>query len=230
MRAMILAAGKGERMRPLTDTVPKCLLRVKNLPLICYHLQALSTAGIQEVVINLGYLGEKIKQYLGNGQAFGISIEYSWEDPVLETAGGIKKALPLLGDSFIAISADIFTQFEFHDLCLLSKNRHESLAHLVLTPNPSHHPKGDFGFIANSHYLSDRILPLYNFGNIALYQSAFFDACPEGVYPLGKLFKQSLINQQLTGELYSGLWYNVGTPQQLYEINHLNNIGCHQIL
>lgn len=222
MRAMILAAGRGERMRPLTDNIPKPLLKVNNQPLIVYHLQSLLKAGIREVVINLGYLGKKIEQYLGNGQAFGVDIQYSYENPILETAGGIKKALPLLGEHFIALSADILSDFDFN---ILQDRLHnvQSLAHLILTPNPLHHPKGDFGFIGTSSYLSSRVSSLYNFGNIALYQAAFFDACPPGIYPLGKLFQQGISKKEITGELYSGLWHNIGTPEQLEAVNQLQN-------
>lgn len=223
MRAMILAAGKGERMRPLTDTLPKPLLRVKNQALIIYHLQSLAKAGITEIVINVSYLGEKIEQYLGNGQALGVDIQYSYEDPVLETAGGIKKALPLLGECFIVLSADIFTDFDFHTLCAVPENPDLALAHLVLTPNPSHHPKGDFGFVEQTSYLSDCVPDLYNFGNIGVYQSAFFEDCPSGIYPLGKWLKQGILKRQVTGELYSGLWHNIGTPQQLQAVNQMIN-------
>lgn len=221
MRAMILAAGKGERMRPLTEIMPKPLLQVNHQPLIVYHLQAFAKAGITEIVINLGYLGEKIAGYLGNGQAFGVNIQYSYEDPILETAGGIKKALPFLGDRFMVVSADIFSDFDFSVLCHKERLETQSLAHLILTPNPVHHLKGDFGFIGETSFLSENVPSLYNFGGIALYQATFFDACPLGIYPLIKLWRQGILKHQVTGELYSGLWHNIGTPEQLQAVNRL---------
>lgn len=224
MRAIILAAGRGNRMRPLTDTTPKPLLLINKKPLIVYHIEALAKAGIREIVINLGYLGEQLEASLGNGQAFGVEIQYSYEDPILETAGGIKKALPLLGERFIAVSADIYTHFDFSTLETYSLTRvNGPWAHLILTPTPVYHPKGDFGFLEQSTFLSNKLseVPiLYNFGNIGLYHAAFFDECPEGFYPLGKLFLQGITHKQITGELYLGLWHNIGTPSQLTELNN----------
>lgn len=223
MRAMILAAGKGNRMRPLTDAVPKPLLLVKNQPLIVHAIRSLAKAGIIDIVINLGYLGSQIEAYLGTGKAFGVNIQYSHENPILETAGGIKKALPLLGERFVAVSADIFTDFDFNFLHATAYRKPNALAHLVLTPNPPHHPKGDYGFWPCSDFLSDsvQIINKFNFSGIGLYRAAFFDDCPEGVYPLVKLFKAAIENRTLTGELYAGLWYNVGTPEQLKEVNRI---------
>lgn len=219
---MILAAGKGNRMRPLTDVVPKPLLLVKNQPLIVYMIKALAKAGIVDIVINLGHLGHKIETYLDRGQALGVNIQYSYEDPILETAGGIKKALPLLGDRFIAVSADIFTDFDFSTL-LVSHIEHAPLAHLVLSPNPIHHPIGDYGFQGSTHFLSDSvdIRVKYNFAGIGVYHAALFDDCPTGVYALGKLLKAAIANQQISGELYKGLWYNIGTPEQLEMANRI---------
>ncbi len=220
---MILAAGRGNRMRPLSDSIPKPLLLLHHKPLIVYHLEALAKAGIREIVINLGYLGQQLEAALGNGNAFGVDIQYSYEDPVLETAGGIKKALPLLGDRFIALSADIYTHFDFALLKAYAITALGSWAHLILTPTPVYHPKGDFGFLEQSTLLSNKVseVPvLYNFGNIGLYQAAFFDECPEGAYPLGKLFLHGIAHKQITGELYEGLWHNIGTPSQLTELNN----------
>ena len=223
MRAIILAAGKGNRMRPLTDTTPKPLLLINKKPLIVYHLEALAKAGIREIVINLAYLGEQIEARLGNGKAFGVDIQYSYEDPILETAGGIKKALPLLGERFVALSADIYTDFDFRVLETYATTAFKSWAHLILTPTPVYHLKGDFGFLEQSNLLSNQLseVPiLYNFGNIGLYHATFFDECPEGFYPLGKLFLHGTTHKKITGELYSGLWHNVGTPSQLRELNN----------
>ncbi len=224
MRAIILAAGRGNRMRPLTDTTPKPLLLINQKPLIVYHVEALAKAGIREIVINLGYLGAQIEATLGNGQAFGVDIQYSYEDPILETAGGIKKALPLLGERFIALSADIYTDFDLNILKAYSaRTPHMPWAHLILTPTPVYHPKGDFGFLEQSTVLSNTLseVPiLYNFGNIGLYHAAFFDECPEGFYPLGKLFLHGITHKKITGELYLGLWHNIGTASQLTELNN----------
>jgi MurNAc alpha-1-phosphate uridylyltransferase len=221
MRAMILAAGRGNRMRPLSDLRPKPLLLINKKPLIVYHIEALAKALITEIVINLGYLGEQLEATLGNGHALGVDIQYSYEDPILETAGGIKKALPLLGERFIALSADIYTHFDFEVLkkyAAIEKNA--SRAHLILTPNPVYNLKGDFGFVGQTDFLSTKAPVLYNFGNIGLYHAAFFDECPEGIYPLGKWFEHGIVNKQITGELYLGLWHNIGTPLQLTELNN----------
>ena len=139
MKAMILAAGRGERLRPLTDATPKPLLVVRGKPLIVHHLEALSRAGFTEIVINLSWLGNQIRDLLGNGTDFGLSIEYSEEPEALETAGGIQQALTLLGERFIVVNSDIFTDYDFAHL-----RQHESMAHLVLVENPPHHADGDF--------------------------------------------------------------------------------------
>jgi len=216
MHAMILSAGRGRRMGALTDHTPKPLLLVKGQPLITYHLKALAEAKVKNIVINLGYLGEKIEALLGDGHAFGVRIHYSYEDPILETAGGIKKALPLLGEKpFIVMSADIFTDFPFHTL-----NREpKGMAHLVLTDNPPFHPKGDYALAEGR--VSESGETLLNFAGIGLYRPELFDACPKGAYPLGKLLKDSIRNGQITGEYYSGLWHNVGTSEQLQEVEQL---------
>lgn len=216
---MILAAGKGERMRPLTDSLPKPLLTVLGKPIITYHLTALAKAGIRDIVINLGHLGDKIVETLGDGSRFNVNIQYSYEDPILETAGGIKQALPLLGEEpFIAVSGDILTDFNFSKL----PTTLEGLAHLVLTENPPHHPKGDFalqnGLVVD---LPDPLLTaptLFNFAGIGVYSPEFFENCPKGAYPLGKLFKTAIKSKQITGEFFKGVWYNIGTPEQLKDV------------
>ncbi len=219
MRAMILAAGEGKRMRPLTDHTPKPLLLVAKQPLITYHLKSFKMAGITEVVINLGYLGEKIENYLGNGTEYGVNIQYSYEDPILETGGGIKKALPLLGKNpFIAVSGDVLTDFDFRKL----PKEPMGLAHLVLTDNPPHHLKGDYALINN--YIVESGGPLLNFGGIGVYRPELFESCPEGRYPLPLLFKQAIAQGQITGEHFSGLWHNIGTPEQLQTIALQKNI------
>lgn len=214
MRAMILSAGRGKRMRPLTDTCPKPLLTVHHKPLIVYHIEALQRAGIKEIVINLGYLGQKIKEELGNGEKFGVDIQYSWEDPILETAGGIMQALPFLGDKpFIAVSADIFTDYPFERL----PKEPEGLVHLVLTDNPPHHARGDFALSEGRINETDK--PLYNFAGIGVYRQELFKDYKPQVLPLYPFYKKAIENNQITGEHYAGLWYNVGTPEQLLTLN-----------
>jgi len=215
MRAMILSAGRGERMRPFTDHTPKPLLTVQGKPLIVYHLEAFAKMGILEVVINLGHLGDKIKAFLGTGSQFGIHIEYSPEDPILETGGGIANALPLLGsDPFLVVSADVLTDFPFNKL----PSHPEGLMHLVLTNNPDYHPKGDFAIEAgkildpSDPNTQDKKL---NFGGIAIYRPELFHDCPQGIFPLSHLFKKAIALKAATGEHYTGQWFNIGTNDQL---------------
>lgn len=208
MKAMILAAGRGERMRPLSDRAPKPLLEVDGKPLIVYHLEALAGAGFGEVVINLSWLGEQIRQRLGSGGDFGLSIEYSEEPEALETAGGIVQALPLLGESFIVINADIFTDYDYARL-----RECNSLAHLVLVPNPPQHPGGDFG-LDGSRVLDDAEL-CYTFSGIAFYRRAFFDGLEAGKRALAPLFYAAIERGELSGELYQGRWSDVGTAERL---------------
>lgn len=222
MRAIILSAGLGKRMLPLTEHTPKPLLKVAGVPLIVHHIKNLSLAGIREIVINLGHLGEKIEQTLGNGSAFGVNLAYSYEDPILETAGGIKKALTsdLLGpDPFIAVSSDLFTDFPFETLPQLPKK----LIHMVLTDNPPHHPKGDYA-LKGENVLEKAALPdgsLLNFAGIGVYRPELFEACPEGIYKLPQLFKKAFLSNAITGEYYRGIWYNIGTPEDLQAVNSL---------
>lgn len=219
MRAMILAAGPGVRMRPLTEHTPKPLLPVNHKPLLVYHLEALARANITDIVINLGYLGHKIKAFLGNGHAFGVNIEYSHEDPVLETGGGIAKALPLLGeDPFIVVSGDIFTDFPFERL----PQQLSALGHLVMVDNPPHHLRGDYALTNGKVHKTNG--PLLNFGGIGVYTPQLFTGCPTGGFPLVLLYKKAIQEQKLTGEYYKGIWYNIGTPEQLVFLsNYLKN-------
>ena len=211
MKAMILAAGRGERMRPLTDTTPKPLLEVQGKPLIEYHLQALSRAGINEVVINLNWLGQQIREKLGTGSQFDLDIEYSEEEQALETAGGILQALPRLGDQFIVINADIFTDYDFAQLVEV-----DSLAHLVLAPNPEQHPRGDFS-LENS-VVGNLGETLYTFTGIAKYQRSFFDGMTSGKRPLAPDLRRAAELKQVSGELYSGYWYDIGTLERLQNL------------
>ena len=163
MKAMILAAGRGERLRPLTDTTPKPLLEVRGKPLIVYHLEALARAGFAEIVINLSWLGEKIRDRLGTGEAFGVRIAYSEEATALETAGGILQALPLLGERFVVVNADIFTDYDFSRLREVT-----AAAHLVLVDNPGHNSGGDFSL--DDGAVGNRGKPMHTFSGIAQYQ------------------------------------------------------------
>jgi len=212
---MVLAAGRGERMRPLTDTVPKPLLRVHGQPLIERHVVRLARAGIGRIVINLAWLGAQIREYLGDGSRYGVAIVYSDEGPqALETAGGIIRALAHLGpDPFAVVNGDIFTDYPFERLRL---GGHVD-AHLVLAPNPPQHPWGDFGL--------DQGLALpcaaeqYTFTGVAAYREGFFAGCLDGVRPLKPLLLRSMGAGRCSAELYRGVWEDVGTPQRLQTLN-----------
>lgn len=214
MRAMILSAGLGKRMRPLTDHTPKPLLKLRGTPLIIYHVRALAKAGVKDIVINLGHLGNQIEATLGDGQPFGVKIQYSHEDPILETGGGIAKALPLLGtDPFVVLSADIFTDFPFERLLKNPLTDPKRLMHLVLVDNPPHHPRGDFAL--KDGELSESGDSKLNFSGIGMFRPELFNACPKGAFPLAPLFKKAISTHQASGEYYKGIWHNIGTPEQL---------------
>lgn len=211
---MILAAGRGERMRPLTDSTPKPLLKVGAQMLIERHLQALAAAGVREVVVNLSWLGELIRAALGDGSRWGVKFHFSEEGPVpLETGGGIFQALPQLGtEPFIVVNGDILTDFPFGSLRLPD----DATAHLVLVNNPAHHARGDFGLERGRVMLiSDTML---TFSGIALYRPEFFSGCSAGRFPLLPLFKRAIAAGALSGEHYAGRWSDVGTPQRLAEL------------
>lgn len=209
---MILAAGRGERMRPLTDHTPKPLLPVAGKPLIEYHLQALAQAGIREIVINLSWLGETIREALGDGGRFGVSLVYSDEGPVpLETAGGIRRALPSLGRApFVVINGDVWTDFPLSQL-----GEPAGLAHLVLVDNPPHHPQGDFGLAAGRVTVDE---PRLTFAGIGVYRPELFEAVPEGPWPLAPLLREAVAAGGVSGERHAGRWMDVGTPRRLAEL------------
>ena len=212
MKAMILAAGRGERLRPATDSVPKPLLEVKRKPLIVHHLEALSRAGYDEVVINISWLGNQIRERLGDGDSFNLLIEYSEEDEALETAGGILQALDRLGERFTVINADIYTDYDYASL------RHiESDAHLVLVENPVHHPHGDFS-LRNSR-VGNNDNQLYTFAGISQYHRRFFDGLEQGKRPLAPLLRAAADLQQVSGELYRGNWTDIGTLERWQSID-----------
>jgi len=217
--AMILAAGRGERMRPLTDSTPKPLLRVHGRPLIERHVIALVRAGLDRIVVNLAWLGSQISGYLGDGARYGAVITYSEERPhALETAGGIVRALPqLLPGPFAVVNGDIYTDFAFEQLAL-GEDRD---AHIVLVPNPPHNRQGDFG-LAGGDAVSDAADPTearYTFSGIAMYRAAFFAGCTDGVFPLKPLLLRSMSGRRCSAELYTGVWEDVGTPQRLEALN-----------
>jgi MurNAc alpha-1-phosphate uridylyltransferase len=212
MKAMILAAGRGERLRPLTDTTPKPLLQIAGKPLIAYHLEALARAGFSEVVINISWLGEQIRARLGDGAAFGLSIEYSEEPAALETAGGIVQALPLLGERFVVVNADIFTDYDFSRLRAI-----DSPAHLVLVDNPDHHAGGDFSLHGTSvgNDDSDR----HTFSGISQYHRSFFAELSPGKQALAPLLHAAIARGRVSGELFQGTWVDIGTAERLQALN-----------
>jgi N-acetyl-alpha-D-muramate 1-phosphate uridylyltransferase len=212
---MILAAGRGERMRPLTDATPKPLLKVRGETLIERHVAGLTSAGIRRIVINLAWLGPQIREYLGDGARFGAAITYSEETPkALETGGGIVRALPYLSPGpFAVINGDIYTDFPFESLALAGDRD----AHLVLAPNPAHHRQGDFGLEQGMTLAAAAVR--HTFTGIAVYRAAFFADCSDGVFPLKPLLLRSMAAKRCSGELYTGLWEDVGTPQRLEELN-----------
>ncbi|MEQ1589139.1 MAG: N-acetylmuramate alpha-1-phosphate uridylyltransferase MurU [Gallionella sp.] len=240
MKAMILAAGRGERMRPLTDHTPKPLLQAGGKPLIVWHIERLVRAGITDLVINHAHLGAQIEQALGDGKQFGAHIQYSAEGTALETAGGIAFALPLLcapsplaplsegeGNPFAVINGDIFCDYDFARLPVLAEQmqRNQDLVHLVLVDNPPQHPNGDF-------YLSkNRIVPTNNqrlatsdapltFSGIGLYQPSLFTHIQRGTKaPLAPLLREQIALGKVSGEHHRGVWMDIGTPQRLHELD-----------
>jgi len=215
MRGMILAAGRGERMRPLTDEKPKALLDVHGKPLIQYHVEKMVNVGVDYIVINQGHLGEKIEYALGDGRQFGIKIEYSPEgETPLETGGGIFRALHLLEDSsFIAINADIWTDFDFSWL----PDSPQGDAHLVLVDNPQHNNEGDF-FLKDGRVMNQGT-PRLTFSGIGVYTANLFHECVDGTFPLAPLLRGAAEIGNVTGQYYGGTWIDVGTPERLQQLN-----------
>jgi N-acetyl-alpha-D-muramate 1-phosphate uridylyltransferase len=215
MKAMILAAGEGSRMRPLTHSTPKPLLPIQNTPLIVHHIRHLAQAGIVDIVINIFHLADKITQTLGDGNALGVNITYSDERPYgqrLDTAGGIRLALPLLGDTpFLLLSADIFTDFPYDKILKMPSPSH---AHLVLVSNPDFHPKGDFD-LDDQHRITQGPITPYTYANIGLFHPDLFASLPIAPLPLSKILTPHINNRHITGEPFQGQWDNIGTPKQL---------------
>jgi MurNAc alpha-1-phosphate uridylyltransferase len=213
---MILAAGLGSRMRPLTDVTPKPLLKVGGIPLIVWHIEKLAHQGITDIVINIAHLGYQIPEALGDGSEWGVHIEYSdeQEEGGLESAGGIVKALPLLkeSDPFLVVNGDLFTDYDFQE------NRHLAegvLAHLILVPNPEHNPEGDFALEGNLVVDSKQ----YTYSGIGYYSPKLFEGVPYGKSSTIPLLRAAMKEGKVTGELYEGEWLDIGTPQRLERLN-----------
>ncbi len=230
MKAIVLAAGRGTRMRPLSDATPKPLLVVHGKPLIEWHLRALAAGGVREVVVNTAWLEERIVEALGDGSRFGLAITYSMEGRdhggALETAGGIAKALPLLGDAFWVVSADIFApDFRFSASAAAEFAASGRLGRLWLVPNPAFHPRGDFGLGSDGLGLADATGPdgqRWTYSNIALLRAEMFAGIATGAHaPLAPLLYAGMRERRIAAEIYRGRWANVGTPEQLAELNLL---------
>lgn len=218
MRAMILAAGRGERLRPLTDRVPKPLVPVAGRPLIEHHLQALAAAGFEDVVINVAHLADAITEALGDGGRFGLALHYSHEPPgALDTGGGIKQALPMLGDApFAVINGDVFTDYDFG--ALRTGLAPGSDAHLLLVPNPPHHPAGDFD-LRRSRIATDA--PRYTFAGIGVYHPALFAGVDAVRFSLAAVLRPAIDAGRVGGAIHGGTWYDVGRPETLARVEEL---------
>jgi N-acetyl-alpha-D-muramate 1-phosphate uridylyltransferase len=214
MKAMLLAAGRGERLRPITDSLPKPLVRVGDRPLIAWHLARLAQAGVREVVINLSWLSEKLRAALGDGREFGVQISWSEEGPVpLETGGGILKALPLLAPGpFLVVSADIWTDIDFARIRIPDASQ----AHLVLIPNPPHHPRGDFGL--EEGLVVERENDRLTYANVGIYRPELLDGFNAGRFPLLSVLKKGMAARVVSGEIHRGEWCDVGTPERLGDL------------
>jgi MurNAc alpha-1-phosphate uridylyltransferase len=225
--AMILAAGFGTRMRPLTDHTPKPMLPVAGMPLIEHHVRKLVKAGFSHIVINHAYLGEQIEAYLKDGSDFGCRISYSQEHEPLETGGGIFKALPLLlqgeDDFFAVVNGDVWVDLDYKQLQQTQLN---GLAHLWLVPNPEHNLQGDFllndGQVAEKNQNAGRAL---TFSGVSVLHKKLFDGCETGAFKLAPLLKHAMASQQVSGDLYTGYWLDVGTPQRLQELEAHLKLG-----
>jgi len=223
VKAMVLAAGRGERLRPITDTTPKPLVPVAGKPLIAYHLEALARAGMRDVVINLSWLADRIRSTLGDGRNFGVHIHYMDEGPVpLETGGGIFNAMPLLGPGpFLVVNGDIWTNIDFARLALDAGTPEgapvsgdaTALARIVLVPNPPQHPRGDFGL--DGDVVVEREDERYTYSGVGIYRPEFFAGCTPGKFPMLPLLRRAIAERRLLGQIHRGEWSDVGTPERL---------------
>jgi N-acetyl-alpha-D-muramate 1-phosphate uridylyltransferase len=216
MKAMLLAAGRGERLRPLTDRIPKPLVPAGGKPLIAWHLERLAASGCREVVANVSHLGEQIVEYVGDGARFGLRVSFSREPEPLETAGGIAQALPLLGDApFLLVNGDIYCEIAFEPL--LSHRLQAKLAHLVLVPNPPHRAQGDFSL--DSGGVGNEGAPRYTYAGIAVMSPRLVEPVKRGEKaPLAPLLRNAAQKRLISGELFDGLWQDVGTVERLAEL------------
>lgn len=223
MKVMLLAAGYGKRMRPLTDSAPKPLLQAGDRALIEWQLLKLAEGGFTDIVINHHHLGQQLEARLGDGSRYGVRIQYSPEQQLLETAGGIIKALPLLGNEpFLVVNGDVWTDYEFARLREMSMK--EVLAHLVLVPNTGHHPEGDFvlgsdGRVRGRDSSREPAMPTYTFSGISVLHPVLFDSLPVEPMALAPLLVRAMGNRQVSGELYRGQWQDIGTPERLQALD-----------
>lgn len=215
MIAMILAAGRGERLRPLTDAVPKALTEVRGKSLLERHLQALQTAGVETVVINLGWLGDQIADRIGSGSEFGLNVIYSPEDEeILETGGGIHRALPMLGaEPFLVVNADVYTDMPMPE----ADFDEQTLGKLLLVPTPAHKSHGDFDVVDGR--LRNAAAPQFTFSGVAIYRPEFFASCSAGRFSIAPMLRAAADADQLAASVYSGVWEDVGTVERLDALN-----------
>ena len=214
-KAIVLAAGRGERLRPITDTLPKPLVPVAGKPLIGYHLHALYRAGVRDVVINLSWLGDRIREELGDGRDYGVRIAYSDEGPVaLETGGGIFNALPLLGpEPFLVVNGDVWTDIDFAALML----RDDADASIVFVPNPAHNMRGDFAL--EGDIVVERDSSRLTYSGVGIFRPEFFAGCSPGKFPLAPLLRRAIAAGRLRGALHRGDWCDIGSPARLAELD-----------
>jgi len=217
MRAMVLAAGRGERLRPITDTTPKPMVPVGGRPLIEWHLEALARGGFRDIVINLSWLGECIRAALGDGARYGVDIRYSEEGPTaLEVGGGIFKALPLLGPGpFLVVNGDTWTDIDFAALAARAESGMAAAvtARIVFVANPPQHPRGDFAL--EGERVVEREHDCLTYSGVGVYRPEFFAGCTAGKFPLAPLLRRAIATGQLRGELHRGEWWDAGTPERL---------------
>ncbi|MGP9677509.1 N-acetylmuramate alpha-1-phosphate uridylyltransferase MurU [Halomonas sp. AOP27-A1-41] len=215
MKAMILAAGLGKRMRPLTDHCPKPLLPVAGKPLIVHHLERLQRAGIEDVIINVSYRAEQIIQAIGDGRAYGVNIQWSHEATPLETGGGIQKALPLLGEEpFLLVNGDVWCDY----LPVNTQLKSGDLAHLILVNNPDHHPEGDFSL--DKGRVLNQGAQRYTYAGVSIIHPRLLAGQPTEAFALAPLLKNAMHEQQVSGEHFAGHWVDVGTPERLVALEH----------
>lgn len=221
MKAMILAAGLGNRMRPLTLYTPKPLLEVGGKPLIVWHIEKLKSIGVTEIVINSAWLADKLIGSLGDGSKYGVTIRWTREDEGLETAGGIINALPLLGDEpFILVNGDVWTTMDFATLLKIDLKQ-DDLAHLVFVPNPEQHPKGDFTLSESRAYTFEQERQGENltYSGVAIIHPKMFEGLAPGKRPLAPLLNQAMLDQRVSAEKMQGAWVDVGTPERLIQLD-----------